>query len=129
MNKDKYSEELSIRLMPKELVEGDEEYLGGKVVGGSIAVVEEYEVGEAPDQTEEIKRRYGDRLVRIEPAPTTILSSAIEQVEQMGNYKVMMALVDLDDTKPKDERLYTFCDIESKKLREVIYNEMEKEFE
>lgn len=60
-------------------------------------------------------------------APTTILSKAIEQVEQMGDHKVMVALVDLDDTNPKEERLYTFCDIESKKLRKVIYKEMEKE--
>lgn len=60
--------------------------------------------------------------------PTTILSKAIEQVEQMGNYKVMMALVDLDKgDRHKEERLYTFTDIESKKLREVIYKEMEKE--
>lgn len=59
--------------------------------------------------------------------PTTILSKAIEQVEQMGNYKVMMALVDLNKgDKPKEERLYTFTDIKSKKLREVIYKEMEK---
>lgn len=60
-------------------------------------------------------------------APTTIISRAIEQVEQMGNYKVMFALVDLDKSKPKKECLYTFTDIESKALREVIYKEMEKE--
>lgn len=60
-------------------------------------------------------------------APTTILSEAIEQVEQMGDYKVMAALVDLDDSKRKEDRLYTFCDIESKKLREVIYKEIENE--
>lgn len=77
---------------------------------------EKHYVGGAPSQVEEI-------------APTLILSRAIEQVEQMGNYKVMVALVDLDNTKPKEERLYTFCDIESKKLRGVIYKEMEKEFE
>lgn len=112
MNKDKYNiDEPIIKPMPEELLEGDEEY----------------EAGNSPDQTEEIKRRYGDRLVKLESAPTTILSHAIEQVEQMGNYKVMMALVDLDDIKPKEGRLYTFCDIESKKLREVIYKEIEKE--
>lgn len=61
-------------------------------------------------------------------APTTILSDAIEQVEQMGNFGVMVALVDRDTSKPKEERLYTFCDINSKKLREVIYKEMEGEF-
>lgn len=65
----------------------------------------------------------------IELPPTTILSKAIEQVEQMGNYKVMVALVDGDKSKPKEERLYTFTDIESKKLRGVIYKEMEKDFE
>lgn len=86
----------------------------------------EYEVGGTPNQTEEIKRRYGDRLVRVEPGPTTVLSSAIERVEKMGNYKVMVALVDLDKSRPKEERLYTFTDIKSKKLREVIYKEMER---
>lgn len=60
-------------------------------------------------------------------APTTILSKAIEQVEQMGDYKVMMALIDLDKSKPKEERLYTFTDIESEKLREVIYKRIEDE--
>ena len=99
------------------------------LIKGKIAYIKEYDVGEAPDQTEEIKRRYGDRIVKIEPQPTTILSKAIEQVEQMGNYKVMVALVDGDKSKPKEERLYTFTDIESKKLREVIYKEMEKDFE
>lgn len=62
--------------------------------------------------------------------PTVILSKAIEQIEQMGNYKVMMALVDAEgfkNGKPKDDCLHTFCDIESKKLREVIYKEMEKD--
>lgn len=70
------------------------------------------------------------REYKKETAPTTVLSSAIEQVEQMGDYKVMVALVDLDRTKPKpkEERLHTFCDIKSEKLRKVIYREIEKEF-
>lgn len=62
--------------------------------------------------------------------PTTILSKAIEQVERMGNYVVMVALVDLNKgDKPKEKRLYTFTDVESKKLRKVIYKEMEKNCE
>lgn len=66
--------------------------------------------------------------VEVRQAPTTILSKAVDQVRQIGNYKVMMALVDLNKgDKPKEGRLYTFTDIESKKLREVIYKEMEKE--
>lgn len=69
----------------------------------------------------------GDGITEVLDQPTTILSKAIEQVEQMGNYKVLMALVDLDKTKPKEERLYTFTDVESKKLREVIYKGIEKE--
>lgn len=148
---------------------------------------DEYEVGEVPDQTEEIERRYnscetakeleikfrdavgrvieGNKLPYLDItnmdnvydmlqrgyeyinyliangaykpkrrvhdgyslAPTTILSEAIEQVEQRGDYKVMVALVDLDKSKPKEERLYTFTDIKSKKLREVICKEIEKE--
>lgn len=87
-------------------MEEGKDYVGAGFIEGKHAFVKEFDV-----------------------APTTILSNAIEQVEQMGNYKVMMALVDLDDAKPKEERLYTFCDIESKKLRNVIYSEMEKEFE
>lgn len=59
--------------------------------------------------------------------PTAVLSKAITQVRQMGNYKVMVALVDLDKSKPKEERLYKFTDIESKKLREIIYKAIEKE--
>lgn len=64
--------------------------------------------------------------------PTTILSKAIEEIEQIGDWKVMVAIAnskDYHDGKPKEECLYTFCDIESKKLREVIYKEMEKDFE
>lgn len=68
-----------------------------------------------------------DGVTEILNQPTTILSKAIEQIEQMGNYKVMVGLVDLDKSKPKEDRLYTFTDIESKKLREVIYKEIEKE--
>lgn len=62
--------------------------------------------------------------------PTTILSKAIEQIEQMGNWKVLVAIAnakDYKDSKPKDECLYTFCDIESEKLREVIYKRIEDE--
>lgn len=70
-----------------------------------------------------------DGVTEILNQPTTLLSKAIEQVEQMGDYKVMVALVDPDNSKPKEERLYTFTDIESKKLREVIYKEMERNFE
>lgn len=69
----------------------------------------------------------GDGITEVLDQPTTILSKAIEQVEQMGNYKVLMALVDLDKSKPKEERLYTFTDIESEKLREVIYKRIEDE--
>lgn len=65
--------------------------------------------------------------VEVKQEPTTILSKAIEEVEKRGDYKVMVALVDLDKSKPKEDRLYTFTDIESKKLREVIYKEIEKE--
>lgn len=71
----------------------------------------------------------GDGITEVLDQPTTILSKAIEQVEQTGNYKVMMALVDLDKSKPKEERLYTFTDIESEKLREVIYKKIEEDYE
>lgn len=68
--------------------------------------------------------------VEVKQEPTTILSRAIEQVERMGNYVVMVALVDLNKgDKPKEKRLYTFTDVESKKLRKVIYKEMEKNCE
>lgn len=108
-------------------LERNRDFVNSGLVSPQYASVEEYDVGEAPDQTEEIERRHNNHTVYTEP--TVILSRAIEQVEQMGAYKVMVALVDLDDNKPKEERLYTFCDLESKKLREVIYKEMEKEFE
>lgn len=78
------------------------------------------------------KEFFSKQYYKYSLAPTTILSKAIEQVEQMGDYKVMVALVDLrKDGKPlkKDERVYTFTDIKSKKLRGVIYEELEKNFE
>lgn len=61
--------------------------------------------------------------------PTVIMSKAIKDIEQHGNYKVLVAIVDLEDrNKPARECLDIFCDIESKSLREVIYRENEKGF-
>lgn len=99
-----------------EIGEG-KDYIDTGLVEGKIAYINEYDEGVIPG------------FPKWHPTePTTILSKAIEQAEQMGYYKVMVALVDLDKgDKPKEERLYTFTDIESKKLREVIYKEIEKE--
>lgn len=59
---------------------------------------------------------------------TTLMSKVINDVERMG-YKVMVALVDLEGVgKDKEDRVQTFCDIESEKLRKVIYKEIENEF-
>ncbi len=60
--------------------------------------------------------------------PTVVMSRAIEVIEQMGNYKVVAAIIDFENLdKPPKERLHTFCDIKGKKLREAIYKEIEDE--
>lgn len=59
---------------------------------------------------------------------TVAMSEAIEYASKKG-YKVMIALLDCNKgTMTKEDRLHTFTDIESKKLREVIYKEIESEF-
>lgn len=59
---------------------------------------------------------------------TVVMSRAMEYASKQG-CKVMVALLDCNKgTMTKEDRLHTFCDIESKKLREAIYKEIENEF-
>lgn len=60
--------------------------------------------------------------------PTTIMSKAIERIEKLGDYKVMVALVnETNDTDIKiEDRLHIFTDIRSAKLRSAIYKCIEE---
>lgn len=59
-----------------------------------------------------------------------LISLHVAHLKADTDYKIMFAIVDRDafkNGKPAKECIKTFCDIESKKLREVIYKKIEKE--
>lgn len=120
---------------------------GGVGIKGTMIDIDEmntqeaetYESGEAPDQSEEIKRRYGGgwhlskNIEFLAPdrnsLACSILSHAIQDVENLGGFKVIAAIVDLnkDTDLPIKDRIQCYSTVESQKLREAIYKEIEKE--
>lgn len=64
-----------------------------------------------------------------EPA-TVIMSRAIEEIQKQDDYQVMVAIVKVDEVKTFDRTtISTYCDIDSKELREEVYERFEKDAE